>query len=301
MTLPLSPPVDRRARFLALQSIYELHLAPVQELGERAQLQGDPFLAARKTELETQWLDELEAATSQPLEALGPLHTPDGVAEALRDIAVRDRLPEAYHWLAKEADWAQLRDFLALEGGPDGGFDDLVALCQVGLHGSAKSELAQNYWDEMGNGDGTKVHTLMHQRLVAALGLPHIAPEQLPEEALERAALNGLLATNRWLQPEMVGALGMTELQAGPRCRMVLQAFERLGGAPPEAIPFYSVHAEVDPIHGRDWVEKAVEPLVAETPSWGPRIVRGAAWRNLTNLRFFAAAHAQLTARPAAA
>jgi hypothetical protein len=301
MTLPLSPPVDRRARFLALQQIYDLHLAPVQELGDRAQLQGDPFLVAQKTELETQWLEELEAATTQPFEALGALHTPEGVAEALRDIAVRDRLPEAYHWLAKEADWQQLRDFLALEGGPDGGFDDLVALCQVGLSGSAKSELAQNYWDEMGNGDGTKVHTLLHQHLVAALDLPRIPPEELPEEALERAALNGLLATNRWLQPEMIGALGMTELQAGPRCRMVLQAFERLGGAPAEAVPFYAVHAEVDPIHGRDWVEKAVEPLVAETPSWGPRIVRGAAWRNLTNLRFFAAAHAQLTSRRAAA
>jgi hypothetical protein len=301
MTLPLSPHVDRRARFLALQQMYDLHLAPVQELGARAQLQGDPFLVAEKTELEGQWLEELEAATAQPLEALGPLHTPDGVAEALRDIAVRDRLPQAYQWVAKQADWQQLRDFLALEGGPDGGFDDLVALCQVGLSGSAKGELAQNYWDEMGNGDGSKVHTLLHRQLVAALDLPHLTPEQLPEEALERACLNGLLATNRWLQPEMIGALGMTELQAGPRCRMVLQAFERLGGAPPEAIPFYAVHSEVDPIHGRDWVEKAVEPLVAEIPSWGPRIVRGAAWRNLTNLRFFAAAHAQLTAQSAAA
>jgi hypothetical protein len=213
---------------------------------------------------------------------------------------VRDRLPPAYRWLAKEADWSQLVGFLALEGGPDGGFDDLVALCQVGLHGSAKDELAKYYWDEMGDGDAAAVHTTLHEQLVAALDLPRVAPEDQPVEALERTALNGLLATNRWLQPEMIGALGMTELQAGPRCRMVLQAFERLGGAPEEAFPFYRVHAEVDPVHGRDWVEKAVRPLVAENPDWGPRIVRGAHWRNRTNLRFFAAAQAALERSAAA-
>lgn len=300
MTSPLALPLctsprDRRERLLVLQQVYELHLAPVQRLGDRARLQGDPRVAELKARLEAEWLAELPAVPEDPR-----LHEPEEVAEALRDLAVRDRLPPAYHWLAKEADWSSLRAFLALEGGPDGGFDDLVALCQVGLSGSAKGELAKNYWDEMGEGDPSAVHTLLHEQLVAALDLQPVAPEQLPVEALERSALNGLLATNRWLQPEMVGALGMTELQAGPRCRMVLRAFDRLGGVPEEAYPFYRVHAEVDPVHGHDWVEKAVLPLVALMPEWGPRVVRGAQWRNLTNLRFFAAAHASLTRAAAA-
>lgn len=273
----------------------------MQRLGDRARLQGDPHVAAVKTRLEHVWVQELTASTAGAVREVGPPRTPEQVADALRDIAVRDRLPAPYHWLAKEASWEELRGFLALEGGPDGGFDDLVALCQVGLSGSAKGELAQNYWDEMGNGDAAQVHTLLHQQLAAALELPLVAAEDQPDEALERSALNGLLATNRWLQPEMIGALGMTELQAGPRCRMVLRAFERLGGVPDEAIPFYAVHAEVDPVHGRDWVEKAVMPLVAEQPEWGPRIIRGAAWRNLTNLRFFEAAHRRLVQPLAAA
>jgi hypothetical protein len=289
-------PRGRRDRLLVLQQVYALHLAPVQELGDRARLQGDPRVAELKTRLESAWLTELHRDSADAPEP----RDPEGVAEALQDVAVRDRLPTAYRWLAKEADWPQLLQFLALEGGPDGGFDDLVALCQVGLSGTAKGELAQNYWDEMGGGDPSEVHTTLHEQLVAALGLPRVPPEQQPVEALERSALNGLLATNRWLQPEMVGALGMTELQAGPRCRMVLQAFERLGGAPAEALPFYRVHAEVDPVHGRDWVEKAVLPLVAQCPEWGPRIVRGAHWRNRTNLRFFAAAHAMLEGAAAA-
>jgi pyrroloquinoline quinone (PQQ) biosynthesis protein C len=179
--------------------------------------------------------------------------------------------------------------FLAMEGGPDAGFDDLVAACQVGLHGSAKLELAQNYWDEMGNGSPDRVHTVLHDRLVAAIDMPRLSRDELPVEALERTALGGLLATNRWLQPEMIGALGMIELQAGPRCRKVVQGFDRLG-APAAAYPFYTEHAEVDPRHGKDWVEKAVVPLVAQQPSWQQRILRGAWWRLELSLRFFAAA-----------
>jgi hypothetical protein len=214
-------------------------------------------------------------------------------------VAARDRLPAAYRWLAKEAGWDDVVRFLALEGGPDGGFDDLVAVCQVGLAGSAKLELAKNYWDEMGNGSQDAVHTVLHERLVAAVGMPRVPREEQPVEALERAALGGLLATNRWLQPEMLGALGLLELQAGPRCRLVLQAFDRLG-APADAYPFYVEHAEVDPVHGKDWMDKAVVPTVQERPEWGPRIVKGAWWRSAVNLSFFEALRRELVGEQAA-
>ena len=90
----------------------------------------------------------------------------------------------------------------------------------------------------------------------------------------------------------MLGALGLLELQAGPRCRLVLQAFDRLG-APAAAYPFYLEHAEVDPRHGKDWLEKAVGPTVAKYPGWGPRIVKGAWWRSTINLAFFQGLHRQ--------
>ena len=207
----------------------------------------------------------------------------------MRAVAARDRLPEAYRWLARTATHEQLVRFLALEGGPDGGFDDLIAACQVGLSGSAKLELGKNFWDEMGQGDAAGVHTELHRRLVRALDLPEVPRAELPVEALERAAMGGLLATNRWLQPEMIGALGLLELQAGPRCRLVLQGFDRLGVAA-DAYPFYVEHAEVDPVHGKDWMDKAIEPLAGERPEWGARMVKGAWWRATLNLQFFAAA-----------
>ncbi len=287
-------PLDRRDRALTLLAIYDLHTAPLHLVGDAARFQGYPAVADVKDRLERAWLVELEAAW---LDAgrLAEATTAERAVTAMRTVAARDRLPQAYKWLARDASWTELVDFLSLEGGPDGGFDDLVAACQIGLSGSAKLELAQNYWDEMGNGRQEAVHTVLHEDLVNAVQLRRIPRELLPVEALERAALAGLFATNHWLQPEMLGALGLLELQAGPRCRLVLQAFDRLG-APAAAYPFYVEHAEVDPRHGKDWVEKAIGPTVAEHPEWGPRIVKGAWWRSTLNLAFFEAVRLQLSA-----
>ena len=119
----------------------------------------------------------------------------------------------------------------------------------------------------------------------------------LPLEALERRVLNGYLATNRALQPEMIGSLGLIECQAGPRCRRIVHAMRRLE-VPAGAVPFYEEHATADPRHGKDWIDGAVAPLVARHPSWGPRIrARRRAWRAAVNRRFFAAMQRALRRR----
>jgi hypothetical protein len=272
-------PHDHRDRLTTLTRIYDLHTAPLERVGPAARWQHHPAVAALKQTCESQWLAELEQ-----------LPLPDDLAdahpvEAMRALAARDRLPAVYKWLARTATWPEVVRFLALEGGPDAGFDDLVAACQVGLSGPAKMELATNYWDEMGDGSPDAGHTTLHDRLVAAIDMPSIPSAEQPVSALARSAFGGLLATNRWLQPEMLGALGLIELQAGPRCRLVLQAFDRCG-APAAAYPFYEVHAEVDPRHGKDWLDKAITPTVAAHPEWGARVVRGALWRSAVNAAF---------------
>jgi hypothetical protein len=274
---------DARDRFATLLTIYELHTAPLPDIGDAARYQHHPSVSALKQRCEDAWLEEL-ARLPLPDPAAVALDT-EGPVSAMRVLAARDRLPAVYKWLARQASWEEVVHFLALEGGPDAGFDDLVASCQVGLFGAPKMELATNYWDEMGNGDPDAVHTTLHDQLVAAIDMPRIPLDRQPVSALARTAFGGLLATNRWLQPEKLGALGLIELQAGPRCRLVLQALERCG-APAAAMPFYDVHAEVDPRHGKDWLDKAISPTVDDHPEWGARIVRGAHWRAAVNAAF---------------
>jgi len=275
---PLPP--ARRDRALALHRIYELHTAPLARVGDRVRWQHHPVVAALKNRLEAVWIAELDQGTR-------PLIGHERTAEEMRKFAARDRSPAIYRWIADEASWDETMRFLALEGGPDDVFDDLVALCQVGLPiGPAKMELANNYWDEMGNGDFHQVHNSLYKQFVDAVELPTVPLDEQPVEALERTALLGLLASNRFLQPEMVGALGLIELEAGPHCRYVDRGLERLG-ASAEAREFYRMHAVVDPVHGHGWLENGVGPLVEQNPVWGPRILRGARWKSQVNNGFF--------------
>jgi len=282
-------PADEADALCALLLIYDLWTAPIERVGHRVQFQNHPAIAELKARLEQPFIESLDRSTGWKAREV------KDVRAAMRRIA-RSSDDSIYHWLATSADWDQLIEFLAIEGGPDAVFDDLVALCQVGIQGLAKVTLGANYWDEMGRGDVAAVHTLLHDQLVEAVELPVIPREEVPVTALRRTALNGLVATNRWLQPEMVGALGLLELQAGPRCRQVVKAFHRLG-APSAAFPFYEEHARVDPLHGKAWLDEAVLPLVERHPEWGPRIVRGARWRADVNDRLFADLHRALTER----
>ena len=261
-------------RLRSLRLCYELHLC---SFGEGSWLQHHPVLAQWKRSLEQQWLDELAVEDRKHRATL-----PTEPVAALRALAARDRLPAVYTWVAKSADLPQIAQFLALEGGPDGGFDDLAAICQLGLPPRAKMELARNYWDEMGNGDPLAVHSYLHARFASAMGVRSIDDDT----ALARSVLTGMLATNRALQPEMLGALGLIELQAGPRSRLVSQGLRRVG-APADTLPFYDVHAETDPRHGKGWLEEAIEPVVAAQPALGDRIVRGAMWRARANRELF--------------
>ena len=275
-------PVGRRDAALALSQLHDLHLAPITVLGERVRFQHHPVVATLKHRLERTFLDRLPTTGAPAGDAV----------TAMRKVAARELVPPVYDWIAEEADVGEVRAYLSLEGGPDGGFDDLVALCQVGIDGEAKVELAANYWDEMGRGSMAGVHTELHRRMAVALELEAVDRREQPVEALERSLLGTTLATNRALQPELVGALGLLELQAGPRCRRVVKGLQRLGCGE-DALAFYEEHAVADPRHGKDWLDHVVGPLAARFPDWAPRIVRGAHWRSIVNARFFAMADPQ--------
>jgi Iron-containing redox enzyme len=278
-------PVSEKDALLSLLTIHELTTAPVERIGDAARWATHPCVASLKLLLEERLIQRLDAMIDDPTSPIPGRASLNAVA-VIRSMAAKDRLPSVYRWVADKANLPELRGFLAIEGGPDGGFDDLVAQCQIGLSGAPKMELARNYWDEMGNGDPAAVHTDLHRQMADIVGVSELDPEELPVAALQRAALGGLLATNRWLQPEMVGALGLTELQAGPRCRLVLAGFRRLQ-IPLKGQRFYAVHAEVDPRHGKDWLDNAVAPLTSLSPDWNSRMIRGAAWRWHVNAALF--------------
>jgi hypothetical protein len=278
-------PYDARDGLATLAVVHGLSMAPIDELAGVEAWQHHPGVADLRWRLEAGLVERLDALAAEELPDL-PDH--EGAVATMRRLARVDAVPEVYRWLAERATLDELVAFLTLEGGPDGGFDDLVALCQIGLSGRPKLVLAANYWDEMGRGRLDEVHTALHRRLGAALALDAQPSPALPEWALLRGVLGSFLALSRAHQPEAVGAFGLIELQAGPRCRWVLKALDRLD-APHDAVPFYAEHAEADPRHGKDWLDHAVAELATE-PRWAEGMVRGARWRAAVSSDFFSRA-----------
>lgn len=284
-----SCPLDEADELRSLAAVHDIwNDAPGQASFDPI-LQHDPSLAALTARFESQLLTRLSDEAAELRPDLEP-----GV-DGMRHLAAIDRVPRVYRWLERDATWAELVEFLTLEGGPDADFDDLVALAQVGTRGDVKLALAENYWDEMGRGDLERVHTRLHDRLVDAVGMTTLPRDELPAPVLARAVLSGVLATKRHLHPELIGALGLIELQAGPRCRAVVRAMRRLD-APEAAIDFYAEHAEQDPVHGQQWLDRVVAPLSAD-PQWAQRIVQGAAWRSVVNSRFYTYAEQRFCVR----
>jgi len=273
-------PVDARDGALSLAAIHDLFVAPIDTVRLAAVHQYHPAVVALKGRLESALMDRV-AALALCRAAPGG----DGAVDSIRALAALDLVPSVYQWVADSAGWDGLRAFLEMEGGPDGGFDDLVAIGQIGLTGEPKLEMARNYWDEMGRGALSGVHTELQRRMVTAVGLGSTPRSLLPLEALDRSSLTTVFATNRRLQPELVGALGLIELQAGPRCRKVVQGMRRLD-ASQDALAFYQEHADADPRHGKAWLDHVVRPLSSD-PWWAAGMVRGALYRSAVNAAFF--------------
>ena len=163
-TLDVPRPSGETDELLALLEILDVWTAPLDRLGQRVVHQGTPAVVALKRQLEGAFVERLQARCP---ESEAPTEAP---AAAMRRIGAASALPEVYTWLAESASWDELVHFLALEGGPDtAGFDDLVAMVQVGIRGEPKLCLAANYWDEMGRGDLGAVHTELHADLARAI------------------------------------------------------------------------------------------------------------------------------------
>jgi hypothetical protein len=203
--------------------------------------------------------------------------------EALEQVGPGQHDP-LFPWLAESATYEQMCWFLSQEMAGEAGFDDLVALTQVKLPVRPKLEMARNYWDEMGQGNASGMHGPMLSRLAGALKL-----HDQGETVWESLALGNLmvaLATDRHYAYHSVGALGVIELTAPGRAKLVNAGLKRLGvrGA---ARQYFALHASLDVRHSAAWNAEVLLPLVEQTPEVAPCIAEGALLRLRAGARCF--------------
>lgn len=268
---------------LLLSRIYGLALsipeAPTAEgsvvVHEVTRLLEDATVAA-----EDGWIEPglLESAPTDPREYLSWLKA---MARGHRVF----KHPYYREFIRNQATREDLRSYVIQESVVDGRFDDLLAMMQVGTSGEAKMEIANNFWDEMGNGNPAEVHTHLFNNIFEVFD---ITQEELDESLTANALLSGnlavMVARYRRLYPEAVGLLGMTEWLVPDRFVQVVNAWERLG-LPEVGIVYHRLHITIDSQHAAGWFHNVVVP--AATSEFMRRgIARGTLWRLNSSARY---------------
>ena len=239
----------------------------------------------RMRRLEGGFIEELRAeVASRAAEAPTDVEGFLAWFEALQDNGPGQGDP-LFPWLAEQAGVEDFHYYLTQEAAGEAGFEDLTALSQVKVPASAKLELANNYWDEMGRGNPKGMHGPMLDALVETLDLqPRI--ETTIWESLALANAMTAMATTRRYAWHSIGALGAIELTAPGRSRCVADGLKRLSFEK-HVFRYFDLHAVLDLKHSADWNEKVFAPLVAEDPRRATALAEGALIRLAAGARCF--------------
>ncbi|WP_409489128.1 iron-containing redox enzyme family protein [Pseudomonas promysalinigenes] len=176
-------------------------------------------------------------------------------------------------FMRHHASTEQVAYYICMEEMVDGSFDDLMAVAQLGMPVHCKMVAAENYWDEMGNGDFAAVHTTMFrassQYMRDLLNNAGISVEVSPLECLMNGNILLMWAARREYNIRLIGAMGLVEGSAPVRFGATTAAMERLG-LPKEVIAYHRAHISIDTRHSASWYETVLKHYAAA----GENVVR---------------------------
>lgn len=196
------------------------------------------------------------------------------------------RHPAYTRYIAEQANAQDLAFFMAQETNLDPRFDDILSMLQIGLHGVAKMEIANNYYDEMGNGNLESVHTVLFSKTLKALNVEaNYVKANMLLDAQIAGNLSACLALSRRHYYKAIGYFGVTEYLAPRRFKHVVKAWTR-NGLPREGIEYHDLHIRVDALHAHGWMHNAISPLIDSNPDIGFEVALGAMIRLNSSARY---------------
>ncbi len=263
---PDAGPHDRAVRlklFRRLHAHYVSYMAGPEDFAAIPRLNHDPAVSA----IEDTWLAWEDAQVDAgELPVTGEEFKP-----WFLKTADQHTQPEFCRYLAEEATLDEIALFFMGEELVDSKFDDLMAMVQIGTQGHTKLTIAENYWDEMGEGNIEQVHTRMFEHSARYMRA-HLESRGVDysnlhfPEAYENAALLLQYGIHRHLNPRALGAMGVLEQSASPRFQAMVDGCRRLG-VPEDVIDYQRIHVHVDADHGAEWFDGVFVPLVDRSPA----------------------------------
>jgi hypothetical protein len=250
--------------------------------------QFDPVLMEVQRELERVWgRREQERIPALEMPVGGEAFARWYKSQVLEHEAANHAL---FGYLENHASRQDMAYLFAQEVTVDGRFDDLVALAQLGQNNRIKMELAENHWDELGNGNYDLIHTVMFDNLLHELGVTAACSTA---DLFETARWESLACGNALLFCTLhrknafkaLGAMGAVELLAPLRFHKLVRGFERLGLSE-RACQYHTLHIQIDARHGNGWLYNAIAPAVDADPAVREEIIAGTYYRLNTSLDY---------------
>lgn len=268
-----------------------------------------PFIIRIRNEIERAWEEsERRRIDLDPGEV--PADGP-GFARLLKERCFSHKLADhaLFDFLETEARHDEMVSFFLHEGTLILRFCDLIVLAMVGADEEVRSELAENFWDEVGNGNYQNRHTELYRRLLAGAGLEFQGGHFLSEQLIDKLGWQGLAGYNLYLNFALhrrnyyrsMGAMGVAEMMDPPQYERIVRGCRRVGFDDEGSLAYYVGHAEMDIAHGDGWLTNVMIPLIRRHPEAGYDMVLGALMRINTTTDYYDALHAKLTggrARP---
>lgn len=252
----------RLALLSQLHGYYAAYMGGPETFRHIPQLNADPQICALE-DAWRRWEDaQVDAAWLPPTAA--------GFGDWFVDLAARHVQPEFCRYLAQDATLPEIGLFFMAEELVDSRFDDLVAMVQIGAAGASKLTMAENYWDEMGEGTLERMHTRLFehsaQYMRRKLADRAIDMAELQcAEVYENAGLVLMYGIHRHLAPRALAAMGLMEQSAPSRFQAMVDGCTRLG-VPDDVIDYQRIHIHVDAGHGAEWLANVLVPLARQSP-----------------------------------
>ncbi len=269
---------DQVARLTIMHRIhqhYTAYLGGAQDFEVVPRLNSDSEIAA----LEQAWLRWEDAQVD-------PRRLPtsaDRLASWFEDLCREHVQLKFCRYLAEEATLEEIALFFLAEELVDSRFDDLVALAQIGATGVSRMTMAENYWDEMGEGELEGMHTRLFEHSAQYMR------RWLADQGISTSGLNGMeiyqnanlvlmYGIHRHLAPRALAAMGLMEHSAPTRFQAMVDGCTRLG-VPADVIHYQRIHIHVDTDHGSKWLDNVLVPLAHHSPQVLREIGMGALTR----------------------
>ncbi|RMO48778.1 hypothetical protein ALQ40_102002 [Pseudomonas syringae] len=171
---------------------------------------------------------------------------------------INDDIAFFVDFLKNESTLEQVAFYICMEEMVDGSFDDLMAVTQLGMPIQCKMVAGNNYWDEMGNGNFSLVHSTMFRQssdyMRVVLSNAGVSIDVPPTECLMNGNILLMWASRREYNVRLIGAMGLVEGSAPTRFGATTFAMERLG-LPKDVIAYHKAHIMIDTYHSEAWYE----------------------------------------------